>query len=93
MAIDPQIGITRFMDGDKVKIWPAKRQMRLAILGYLASKFDENKEYSEKEVNEIIDQFQTFSDHATIRRELFDNGFLNRDPYGIKYWKNSNPIL
>jgi hypothetical protein len=84
--------ISRFMDGDKVKIWPAKRQMRLAVLEYLASKFELGKTYTEKEVDQIIDNFQTFSDHATIRRELFDNSFLNRDDYGTKYWKEEAKV-
>jgi len=82
-----QIDISRFMDGEKVKSWPAKRKLKLIVLEYLASKFQIGREYTEKEVNIIVDDFQTFGDHATIRRDLFDNGFLNRDPYGIKYWK------
>lgn len=85
MATAPDI--KKFMDGDKVKVWPAKKQAKLLVLEYLASKFEEGKKYTEKEVNEIIDQHQTFSDHATLRRELYDNYFLNRDPSGITYWK------
>lgn len=82
-----KVDISRFIDGDKVKIWPSKKQAKLAVLEYLASKFEDAKIYSEAEVNEIIDKYQTFSDHATLRRELYDHYFLNRDLDGAHYWK------
>lgn len=85
--------ISRFMNGDKVKVWPAKQQVRLVVLEYFSSKFEFNKIYTEKEVNKIINQYQTFGDHATIRRDLYENGFLDRDNYGTSYWKKKQEEL
>lgn len=79
--------LKKFMDGEKVKIWPAKKEAKMLVLEYLSSKFEEGKKYTEKEVNEIIDKYQTFSDHATLRRELYDHYFLDRDPKDGLYWK------
>ncbi len=88
---DKTVDLSKFMDGDKVIIWPAKKQAKLAVLEYLASKFEVGKFYTEKEVKEIINHFQAFSDHATIRRELYDNYFLNRESDGSRYWKEKSP--
>ncbi len=65
--------------------FPAKRAMQLEALAYLAGKFPPCQVYSEKEVNELLGQWHTFGDPATLRRALFDARFLNRDPYGRQY--------
>lgn len=80
--------IKKYLEGEKVKVWPAKKTAKLEVLKYLASKFDGGKFYTEKEVGDIINKYQTFGDAAFLRRELFDNYFLNREPDGSKYWKD-----
>ncbi len=82
-----------FLDKDgKLKLWPAKQDKKLAAIKYLATKFAVNREYTEKEVNEILRANHTFNDHQLLRRELFEKGFLDRTLNGAKYWKSSkNP--
>ena len=47
-------------------------------------KFAENKKYMETEVNEIIKEF--YEDFSTIRRELINFGYMQRDVYTSEYW-------
>ena len=79
-----------FLDKDsKLKVWSSRknRDKQLLALEYLASKFAAGREYSEKEVNEILNQNHTFRDPAPLRRELFLKRLLNRTPDGSRYWR------
>lgn len=55
-------------------------------LEFLAAKFEMGREYSEKEVNEILNQNHTFGDPALLRRELYMKKLLDRTPDGSRYW-------
>ncbi|MFV0424693.1 MAG: DUF2087 domain-containing protein [Bacilli bacterium] len=55
---------------------------------YIVSKFEAERNYTEKEVNEIIKVWHTFDDHAIIRRALCDEGVLCREDDGSSYYKN-----
>ena len=52
----------------RVKIWPAKKDKKLLILGYIAGKFETGRDYTEKEVNAVIERWHTFGDYFLIRR-------------------------
>ena len=65
-------------DKGRLKSFPAKRKRQLYALFYLASKFEVNKHYTEKEVNDILNKWHTFEDWALLRRDLYDAGFFNR---------------
>lgn len=65
--------------------FPSKRKMKLCALVYLSEKFEMGKTYSEKEVNTLLNNWHTFNDPATLRRELYNHRFLNRDSYGKEY--------
>jgi len=81
--------ITRFLDdAGKITQLPQKKSVRVAILRYIAEKFEINHNYTEKEVNTICDEWHTFGDYFIIRRELIDNGFLCREANGSRYWKH-----
>lgn len=69
----------------KVFAWLKKH--RTEILAFIATKFDFQRPYTEKEVNDIILQWITFEDYVLIRRELYDNGYLDRSPDGRMYWR------
>ena len=66
--------------------FPAKRKMKLQALIYLASKFEKEKIYTEREVNELLNQWHTFGDPATLRRELYNHMFIGRELSGGAYW-------
>lgn len=74
----------------RVKTWPSKKQMKIEVLKYISGKFEEEKLYSEKEVNNTIDQWHTFNDYFIIRRGMIDYKLLLRKRDGSQYWKNKN---
>lgn len=83
--------INKFLDPQsKIKIWPAKHEMKLEILRYLAEKFEYERFYTEKEVNRIIESWHTFGDFFLLRRGLIDYHFLGRTPDGYRYWREEN---
>lgn len=80
--------IERFLDDKgRIKIWPAKKDLKVEILSYLASKFEYNCFYNEKEVNSIINEWHTFEDYFLLRRGLIDYKLLFREKDGSKYWR------
>jgi hypothetical protein len=80
--------IEKFIDEDgKIKQLPSKRELRCKVLEYLASKFSSDRDYTEKEINAILDHWHTFNDYFLLRRELIENKFLNRETDCSRYWK------
>lgn len=80
--------LERFIDDEgKIKQLPAKKEPRLVVLSYLAEKFEEGRDYTEKEVNAIIDGWHTFGDYFLLRRELIDWGLMRRERDGSRYWR------
>lgn len=83
--------IANFLDDRKrIKIWPAKMELKLAVLSYLGTKFEEGILYSEKEVNEIVKEWHTFGDFFLLRRGLIDRKILLRAKDGSQYWKSTD---
>ncbi|WP_346937618.1 DUF2087 domain-containing protein [uncultured Clostridium sp.] len=81
--------IDRFIDHEgRIKIWPKKKEVKIEILKYLATKFEYDYLYSEKEVNNIIINWHTFEDYFLLRRGLIDYKFLCRKKDGSEYWRN-----
>ena len=86
--MDLTIDISRFLDDTgKITQLSHKKNFRVATLSYLAEKFEANRNYTEKEVNSICDEWHTFGDYFILRRELIDNGLLCRKSNGSRYWK------
>ena len=80
--------IEKFVDEQgKIKQLPSKREPRCKVLEYLAVKFSSDIDYTEKEVNAIIDHWHTFSDYFLLRREMVENKFLYRETDCSRYWK------
>ena len=78
--------LRNFLDADrKLTAFPAKRKMKLYALLYLAQKIPADEEYTEREINDILLSWHTFADPATLRRELYDYGFLDRSRDGKVY--------
>lgn len=64
--------------------FPRKQKRKAAILRQLIKRFETGRDYSEKEVNQILGE--AFSDHVTLRRYLIDYGLLEREEDGSRYW-------
>lgn len=66
--------------------WPKKQDERRAVLEYIRSKIDKGRTYTEIEINELIDKWHSFGDHALIRRMMYDFFLIERAEDGSKYW-------
>lgn len=64
----------------RLKQLPGKRQKPKLdlMIAYLASFFEPGIKYSEREVNDILNDLHSFQDPATLRRLLFGTGRLDR---------------
>lgn len=77
-----------FLDEEgRLTAMPAKHKKKLAALWYLAEKIEAGRQYSEAEINELLDKWAIFRDHATLRRELYNKYLLNRTADCKLYWK------
>ena len=52
---------------------------------HLAAHFESGREYSEREVNELLLDWHTFGDWALLRRVLCDWRFMERERDGTRY--------
>ena len=78
--------LRNFLDAEgKLTAFPAKRKMKLFALLYLAQKIPADADFSEREINDILLDWHTFADPATLRRELYDYRFLDRSRDGKAY--------
>lgn len=70
----------------KLTSYPSKRPMRVIALIEIAEKFEAERKYTEKEVNEIIKDSIAFGDVELVRREMFQYKFIGRLRDGSEYW-------
>lgn len=93
-GLDAEIAarLSRFLDDDgRLKQWPAKRRIQLAALRWLATHFTPARRYTQKDVDEILQDRHSFADWVSLRRELIEARFLGRTPDGREYWKLEPP--
>lgn len=74
------------LDGP-LREFPPKEKRKLIILRHLAGRFETGREYTEKEVNEILKE--AYPDYVTLRRYLIEYGFMDRHKDGSLYWIKS----
>ena len=69
---------------------PGKRQKKLQHLmfDFLAEQFQKEVEYTERQVNEILNRHHSFEDPASLRRFMIGCGLLGRTLDGRTYWRN-----
>ena len=86
--------LKNFLDGEnRLKAFPSKRKLQLCAVRYLAEKFAPGRIYTEGEVNGILNRWHTFRDPETLRRELYQNHFLDRKRDGSAYWvESASPV-
>ncbi len=68
--------LNTFFKGKKLDKIPTQHKKMLIVLDEILKRFTPMKEYTEKEVNDIIASFH--EDHCRIRRELTDSGRMRR---------------
>ncbi|WP_426453255.1 DUF2087 domain-containing protein [Paenibacillus sp. S-38] len=67
-----------------LKRWPGKESTRIRIAGLLAQRFEPGRQYTEKEVGEVLEQ--AWPDYAVLRRYMVEYGFMERRDDGSAYW-------
>jgi predicted transcriptional regulator len=72
-----------FPDG-RLKQIPTKRRKFEAILRYVVDAFEADKQYTEKEINQILGEYH--EDTAVLRRGLIDYQMMDREADGGLYW-------
>ena len=87
--------LKNFLDGSgSLTGYPTKFRLKMISLFYLASKFKQGVQYSEKEVNATLKQWHTFGDWCMLRRDLFDRRFFDRTQNCAVYWlAEPQPVL
>lgn len=66
---------------------PAKHRKKLLALWYLAGKINAGRQYTEPEINDLLDEWALPRDHASLRRELYNRRLLNRTADCSRYWR------
>lgn len=79
--------LKNFLDtqGKLIK-YPSKKKPKILSLFYLSSKFEPGVQYTEKEVNALLNMWHNFGDPCMLRRDLYDRHFLGREKNGSRYW-------
>ena len=69
--------ITSFFEYGKLKSIPSQRKKERICLEEIAKSFEIGKDYGEKEVNTMIENF--YEDYCTIRRDMISEGIMERN--------------
>jgi hypothetical protein len=69
----------------KLMILPSNDLEKQTVLTQIMQKFEDEKVYTEQEVNEIIQSFNV-DDYVLFRRELVNFNYLAKDSYKGTYW-------
>ena len=76
-----------FLDGETIVQLPAKQKKRKVILKWLLSRIPSETKISHADFNRLLQQHHP--DSATLRRELFEFGYVHRDR--DVYWRDAAP--
>lgn len=71
---------------------PAKYKKKLIAYYYLATKIEAGQQYTESDINDILNQWAIFRDPATLRRELYNKHLVNRTNDCKYYWKDEEDL-
>ena len=71
---------------------PAKYKKKLIAYYYLATKIEVGRQYTESDLNDVLNQWTLFHDPATLRREMYNKHLLNRTNDCRYYWKEEEQL-
>jgi len=78
--------VSRHFDGEgRLLRWPSKAPHLKLCLWVLWSRIPSSRVLSEREINELLNEWHVFGDHAVLRRALFEAGLVDRTQDGRKY--------
>lgn len=76
--------IERYLRNGKITLIPKKQKAKKLVFDYIYDQIHPlGRVFSEKEINQAIQVH--YDDYVTMRRDLVDNGYLERDDYGQEY--------
>jgi len=79
--------LRRFMNRERrLTQFPTREYDRHLVLRYIAGRMEAARDYTEREINELISSVIAFDDFVTIRRTLFNAGYIGREKDGSRYW-------
>jgi hypothetical protein len=78
--------IKTFFRGKRLFKLPSQSMKRWIVLEVILNKFDSEKEYTEKQVDEIIES--VYDDYCTVRRYFIDEKVMTRN--GVMYKLNNS---
>jgi hypothetical protein len=79
--------LRRFMNREhRLTQFPTREYDRHLVLRYIAGRMTAGRDYTEREVNDLIASAIAFDDFVTIRRALFNAGYIGREKDGSRYW-------
>jgi hypothetical protein len=82
-AADKKV-LREYTENGQITQFPAKNAKWLVMLRWLATRFEPDVRYTEKQVNAILSPLH--EDYATMRRSLVEYGFMRREQGGGDYW-------
>ncbi len=81
--------LLQFDDERRLVRLPHKFTVQQLVMWPLWTLFAARRDYTEKEVNAILNGHHTFGDPATLRRELVNMKLLGRESDCSRYWKEA----
>lgn len=72
----------------RIKAFPTQQKKLEVLLRYAAERFESGVRYSEKQVNTMLGELT--EDTASLRRDLVDLGYLQREGGGGAYWRTTS---
>ena len=79
--------LTQFDTRGVLERWPHKHSVQRLALWVLWTHFESRRVYTEREVNELLNAWHAYGDHATLRRELIGMKLLSRKSDCSEYRK------
>lgn len=79
--------LMQFDEAGRLVRLPNKFSVQQMAMWVLWTRFAARRDYTEKEVNAIVNAQHTFGDPATLRRELVNMKLLGRESDCSRYWK------
>jgi hypothetical protein len=79
--------LMQFDEAGRLVRLPNKFSVQQMAMWVMWTRFAARRNYTEKEVNAILNSQHTFGDPATLRRELVNMKLLGRESDCSRYWK------
>jgi len=81
--------VSLFNDEGKIKQWPAQLKYQTMLINHLHSIIQDDVEFTENEINQIIKNNICFTDHVTVRKNMVGLKALVKKDNGNVYCKNN----